>query len=244
MLPVNVTEEKLVLARNGNRQAREDLIAAYRTFILGASARVCGRGMDWNRDDELSIGLIAFDEAIDRFDHRRGVPFPAFARLIIKSRILDYLRKQSRHNSLSGGSLDDYEGQGLSSIESSQAWDLYIKHETDREREEEIDRYKKFLHDLGICFDDLVKASPKHRDARATLLNASRLLSGDHQLFSQMMTTGKLPVMALSRLTGINVKTIERGRKYIIATSVIWHFCEDFLYLCSFVKLPGKEARA
>jgi len=243
VLPVNVMEEKLASARNGNSQAREDLIAAYRSFVMRAAVKVCGRGMEWNRDDELSIGLIALNEAIDRFDDQRGVPFPAFARLIIKSRIMDYLRKQSRHNNLSGVSLDDFDGQNLSFIESSQAWDLYLQQETAREREEEIGRYKKLLNDLEICFDDLVKASPKHRDARATLLRASKLLSGDRHLFSQMMTTGKLPVMALSRLAGINVKTIERGRKYIIATSIIWHFCEDFLYLCSFVKLPGKEAR-
>jgi len=243
VLPVNIMEEKLASAQSGDSQAREDLIAAYRSFVMRAVVKVCGRGMEWSRDDELSIGLIALNEAIDRFDDQRGVPFPAFARLIIKSRIMDYLRQQSRHNNLSGVSLDDFDGQNLSFIESSQAWDLYLQQETEREREEEIGRYKKLLNDLEICFDDLVKASPKHRDARATLLRASKLLSDERHLFSQLMSTGKLPVMALSRLAGINVKTIERGRKYIIATSIIWHFCEDFLYLCSFVKLPEKEAR-
>ncbi|MFZ5646807.1 MAG: RNA polymerase sigma-I factor [Bacillota bacterium] len=239
MLPADILEEKLAFIRNGDSQAREEVISSFRSFVARAAIKVCGRTLEWDRDDELSVGLIAFNEAIDRFDERRGVPFPAFARLIIKSRIMDYLRKQSRHGAQS---LDDA-GQGLSAFESVQAWGRYMEQETAREREEEISEYKKLISRFGISFDDLIKSSPKHRDARATLLRVSRVLAGNDVLFAQLMSTGKLPVLALSQLAGVHVKTVERGRKYIIATSLIWHYCEDYLYLCTFIKPPGKESR-
>lgn len=242
MLPEDILNQILASIRNGDCQAREDLIAEFRPFIARAASKFCGRGLDWNKDDELSIGLIAFNEAIDRFDEQRGVPFPAFARLLIKSRLMDYVRKQSRHTAASGGSLDDTEGRDLSSLELSRAWDVYIDQESAREREEEIAEYKKVIGQLGITFDDLVRCSPKHRDARATLLRVARVLAGDELLFAQLMSTGKVPVLALTRKAEVNIKIIERGRKYIIATSIIWRYCEEFLYLCSFIRLPGKES--
>lgn len=238
VLPADILEKKLALIKNGDSQSREEIISSFRSFVARAAVKVCGRTLDWDRDDELSVGLIAFNEAIDRFDENRGVPFPAFARLIIKSRIMDYLRKQARHSSQS---LDDA-SQGLAAFEPVQAWGRYMDQEMAREREEEIAEYKKLISRFGISFDDLVRSSPKHRDARATLLQVSRKLAGDAGLFSQLMSAGKLPVLALSQLAGVHVKTIERGRKYIIAISLIWHFCEDFLYLCTFIKPPGKES--
>lgn len=243
VLPVSWTEIDLKLAaiRRGDSLAREDLIAEHRPFVSGVARKVCGRALEWDRDDELSIGLAAFNEAIDRFDGSRSVPFQAFARLIIKSRITDYHRRQSRHFTHSAGSLDGGDPGSLSSYEASQAWERYLDQEAAREREEEIVEYRKVIGELGISFEDLVKCSPRHRDTRTNLLTVSRKLAGDRELFSQLMTTGKLPVMALCQRFGVSAKTLERGRKYIIATSVIWHFCEDFLYLCSFVKPPGKE---
>lgn len=240
MLPVIEVEEKLALIRSGDRQAREDLIGAYIPFIARASAKVCGRSLEWDRDDELSVGLAAFNEAIDRFDQDRGVPFPAFARLIIKSRVTDFLRRQHRHNAHGGLSLDD-DSRESSAVEVSRAWERHLEQEATREREEEMAEFGKVLGEFGITFDDLVRVSPKHRDTRSNLLGVARRLAGERDLFGQMMATGKLPVAALAQMCGVNAKTIERGRRYIIATSLIWHFCEDFIYLCSFIKPPEKE---
>ncbi|MCL6477197.1 MAG: RNA polymerase sigma-I factor [Peptococcaceae bacterium] len=241
MLPVNTLEEKLALIRSGDHLAREDLISAHRSFIARVAWKVCGRNLDWDRDDELSIGLTAFNEAIDRFDESRGVPFLAFARLIIKSRLMDFMRKQSRHDTHSGGTLDGVDGHSLSAVEISQAWDRHLDQEAAREREEEIAEYKKIIGEFGITFGDLIKCSPKHKDARANLFRVARELAGDPELFSYLMTTNRMPVAALSQRLGISAKTIERGRKYIIATSLIWHFCEDFIYLCTFIKPLWKE---
>ncbi|MHB8917252.1 MAG: sigma-70 family RNA polymerase sigma factor, partial [Desulfocucumaceae bacterium] len=150
MLPVRDLEEKLALIRNGDGQAREDIIDAHRSFVTRVALKVCGRSLEWDRDDELIIGMTAFNEAIDRFDENRGVPFQAFARLIIKSRITDFLRRQQRHHTRSVGSLDDSSTQRITAFEVSQAWDRHLEQEAAREREEEIAEYQKVINELGI----------------------------------------------------------------------------------------------
>lgn len=241
MLPVDELDRKIDQVLNGNSMVREELIETYRMFIAKVAARVCGRSLEWGRDDELSIGLIAFNEALDRFNPEREVPFLAFARLMIKSRITDYLRKQARHAAHHGGSLDVEEGSGAVAGEVSRAWEEYWERESARERQEEILEYSKSLGDFGIAFSDLVRCAPKHRDARESLLRVARSLAENEQLFVSLVKSKKMPIHELSMQTGVHRKTLERGRKYIIATALIWRHCEDFLYLCSFLKPFGKE---
>ena len=47
----------------------------------------------FNNDDLMSIGIIGLDEAIDRFDPRRGVKFETFAAQRIRGVMLDEIRK-------------------------------------------------------------------------------------------------------------------------------------------------------
>lgn len=81
-------EDLLRRVRQGDRDAREEIIRRHRLFIIRVAAAFCKRQIVWN-DDEASIALIAFNEALDVFDAGRGIPFPAFARLVIRSRIAD-----------------------------------------------------------------------------------------------------------------------------------------------------------
>lgn len=45
--------------------------------------------------------------------------------------------------------------------------------------------------------------------------------------------------MELEKLTGLSRKTLERGRKYIIAMALLINSREDYLYLSSYLKLPS-----
>lgn len=59
--------------------------------------RVCKRYIDQEQDDEFSIGLIAFNEAIDSFHEGKGSSFFTFARLVISRKVIDYIRQQKHH---------------------------------------------------------------------------------------------------------------------------------------------------
>jgi len=46
-------------------------------------------------DDEVSVGLMAFNEAMDCFDTTKNISFISFAETVIKRRLIDYFRKES-----------------------------------------------------------------------------------------------------------------------------------------------------
>ena len=82
-------------------QAKEDsraadaLIASYMPFIKSETAKFLNRPPDQS-DDELSIAMFAFYEAIRSYSKSRGA-FLSFASMQIKSRLIDQYRKEKRN---------------------------------------------------------------------------------------------------------------------------------------------------
>ena len=70
----NVTE-LIKRARHNDHTARETLILQHKTLITSLAAAICKRSLHWDNDDELSITLIAFNEAIDNYDETKGLSF-------------------------------------------------------------------------------------------------------------------------------------------------------------------------
>jgi RNA polymerase sigma factor len=101
------------------------------------------------------------------------------------------------------------------------------------ERREEIERFQKTLMEYGLSLRDLVNASPKHKDARMNLLKVARTLAGDSDLLALLVEKKRLPLNELSLATGVSRKTLERGRRYILAASLIMGFPDEFPYLYS-----------
>ena len=82
--------------------AKDDMIAAdalitdYLPFIKAQVSKLVKSSKDINQEDELSIGMIAFHEAINGYSKTRG-NFLSYASLLIRNRIIDYWRKNKRH---------------------------------------------------------------------------------------------------------------------------------------------------
>ena len=76
---VRAEEPKLELgdlvakARAGDDRARERILHEYRPFFLRVASSVCRKYLVLGRDDEASIAMIAFNEAIDAYDDTRSV---------------------------------------------------------------------------------------------------------------------------------------------------------------------------
>lgn len=216
-------------------EAREDFLAKSQTFICHVASQACFRFLEWGRDEELSEALIAFNEAIDLFIMDKGVPFLAYARVLIKRRLIDYHRKQQLRQA---SSLDQEDiGRG---IEIHLSLDEFQEKEQRRERAEEIEQFTKALATVNLTFQDLVAVSPKHRDSRETLLRAARELAFDTELWSQTERTGKVPMQALALKTQIHPKVLERGRKYILAVALLMANQHDYVYLREYV-LPRER---
>jgi RNA polymerase sigma factor len=210
--------------QSGNDRLRESFIAQYRPFIAKTASRFCRRYIDPARDDEFSVALAAFDEAINRYSSDAGSSFISFAKTVITRRLIDYARQEKRHaaaipySALSG---DDDAGSEMSRIESAAALEAYERdHEADRRREE-IALLAGELAKFGIRFQDLADGSPRHQDSRQTLLRIGRAIAEKPEWFRMLQDRRQLPVKELCEAEGVSRKTVERHRKYLIAVSLI-----------------------
>ncbi|SHK27713.1 RNA polymerase sigma-I factor [Desulforamulus aeronauticus] len=234
------TAQYLNQAKQGDAEARENLLAEARSFVLSTCIRYCNRPLEWGRDDELSIGLMAFNEAIDRFEEERNIPFVGFARLVIKSRLSDYFRREARHKHqpLEYQRAD----QAPVQLETAQAWEKFLLAAEAQERQEEILEFQKELLVYGISVSELVEASPKHRDSRDNLITVAQQVADEPTLLGHLLRTKRLPVKELTLLSGLHRKTIEKGRRYIIAMALLLSQKERFIYLFSYLKLTSWSA--
>lgn len=212
---------------------REDFLKESQPFIRHVTNQVCHRILDWGRDDELSEAFIAFNEAIDHYEEERGVPFLAYARLLIKRRLIDYYRRKKSREALP---LDQEDiGQA---VEIHLGLHEFREREQNQERAMEIKEFAKALTQYDLKFDDLVNVSPKHRDTRETLLRVAKILANDPDLWSQVERKKKVPMQALALKSQVHLKVLERGRKFILAVAVLIANRHDFIYLREYV-LPG-----
>lgn len=236
MLEKQQLEEKLSKTRSGDQAAREELLDLCRPFVCRVAERFCGKKLLWGMDDELSIALIAFNEAIDRYYTERSSSFWAFAGMVIRSRLKDYRRKERKevHYNLIG---DGTEELNRHPVEIKRAWDDYCEKIADRERGIEIGEYNALLKKYGITFGELVKVAPKRRDYRQQLIRAAREVVVNQQLLKYLLKNKRLPLRELKAACGVCRKTLEKGRKYIIAIAILFYNRKQFPYLNSYLKI-------
>lgn len=231
-----VQDEQLLLllgkAKTGDADARERLISAYTPFILKVGSQVSGRYIRPGVDDEFSIGMMAFNEAIDSY--RPGESnFLAFAGMIIRRRLIDYFRQRKPEIPFSSVLVEGEDGE-QAQIEGKKGVSLEVDDAVETvERREEIHRYGAALADFGISFRDLVICCPKHYDARERAKQVARVIAQDRELMGHLLARKSLPVGKLEELGVVSKKTLERQRKYIIALALIMG--GDYPYLREYV---------
>ncbi|MBE3589363.1 MAG: RNA polymerase sigma-I factor [Firmicutes bacterium] len=234
----NEAETRLALAKAGDRAAREDLIRAYTPFVLRVASRACGRYLVSGRDDEVSVALIAFNEAIDRFDGEGGASFLAFAEMVIRRRLVDHYRaaRRARELPLTEFETTDDEGQPYNVVDIRGALERHEAEEEASRRRADIARFREALADFGVTLQDLVAAAPRHEDARRRAMAVARRIADTPALAQHLRRHRELPLKELSALPdlGVSRKTLERQRKYIIAVAVI--LLEDLETLREYIK--------
>ncbi|MCG9969027.1 RNA polymerase sigma-I factor [Pelotomaculum terephthalicicum JT] len=205
-------------ARNGDGDAREKLIEGCRRFIEKKVARQTYNSLDLKSRDEYSIGLIAFNEAIDKFDPGHNRAFLSFAGDVIKMRIIDYYRKnKAEANCLP---LSAFECSEEISYGRPAAGALDPVGER-VERECDLASFLDSLKEFKISLDDLVKNTPKHRDSRLLSIKVARIIAGDPELMGDLYKKKTIPLRKVLDKIKINPKTVERHRKYIITICLV-----------------------
>ncbi|WP_246197162.1 RNA polymerase sigma factor SigI [Cytobacillus depressus] len=228
-------EETVHLIQQGDTKLQNELIRSYKPFIAKTVSSVCKRYIH-ESDDEFSIGLIAFNEAIQKYSPEKGSSLISFSEVIIKRRVIDYIRTQAKHQNfkIDYSSTDNDEDQNNASIENELSIDDF-KRKTDEElRREEILQFNEVLGQYDLSFSDLVQQSPKHADARKNAMNVAKLIADNEELKQILLEKKRLPIKQIENSVSISRKTIERNRKYIIAMSLI--LIGDYVYLRDYIK--------
>ncbi len=218
------------------KAGREQFIKSNLPFIRKTAISQSGRLLQWGRDDELSIALIAFDAAIDTHSPGKGMSFHPYARMVIKRRLIDYYRSQARQKREfpAGDHIADL-ADNTSDLETG--LDDFLT----QQRKEEISLFIQNLRDYEIQLTDLVKQAPKREALRNTLLEVVKQISHNEHLHTQILKTGRLPLHEVSALTKVSESVLSKRRKYLLALLTIELHAADFPFISTYVNKGGQK---
>jgi RNA polymerase sigma factor len=209
-------------AQNGDRLAREELLALYARPAARIASRAVGRYIQVGHDDEASVALLAVDEAITCFDAARGRRFLSFAERVIRRRLVDAVRtRPPLETPFSAIAAEDDDGHCDVPALSRQALDLASAEVQAGARREEIARYAALLGTFDLSLADLVRVAPRHRDARRDAVAVGRLVAADPAMRAYLLEHRSLPLRAIEARVRLTRKTVERHRRYIIAVALV-----------------------
>lgn len=231
-------QEMITLAQHGDGAIQNHLLQTYQPFIAKCVSEVCKRYIDPQRDDEFSIGLSAFNDAIFSFSPEKGSSFFSFAKLVVKRRVIDYIRYIQK--TPIAASLDEmYDVEQIENpLEIKAAKEVHFEELEAWYRKEEILDYMEKLKAYKLSLEELTQVSPKHKDAREAAVRVARTLYNDEKLRTYVQTTKRMPMKELVNKVEVSKKTLERNRKFILAMFIV--LSEDYLYLQEYLKGVGQ----
>lgn len=196
----------------------DKLIQSYLPFIRSEASKVL-RKICTEQDDEFSISMIAFHEAILGYSKERGAFLP-YAALLIRNRIIDYQRKEMRH-------------QGYLSLQETDEEDIPLQDKIADNRnyfeesdclsatQQEITELSNIMAKFGVTFTDVAENSPKQERTLESCKKAILYAIENPHLLDEVLRTKKLPLTALTKGAKVERKTLERHRKYILVMLLI-----------------------
>ena len=216
------TEHEIVRAVYAAREdnaAADQLIRQYIPYIRAEASKFVGR-ICTESDDEYSIAMIAFHEAILGYSWERGA-FLKYAALLIRSRLTDHARKEKRHQGIlsldAPGEADDR--TLLEQVKDHR--DIYEEAHGLEATRQEIAELTGVLQQFGVSFADIADHSPRQERTKEVCLAAIRYAMENRQLLDRLLETKKLPLTELVQGAGSDRNTLERHRKYVLAMLVI-----------------------
>ena len=230
---------KKVEAAKANTDRADLLIREYMPYIRSEAAKNMKKQASAAGEDERQVAMFAFHEAIMGYDRTKG-SFLNYASLVIKSRITDYHRKEARYRrgiaEVNLGGEDDMQ----SVIEKLDKGREDIKERHDRLAAcQEIAEFSETLAAYGLSLDDVSQNCPKQERTFRACKSVVEVAAGRPEMMEKLTETKKLPVAELTKLSGVERKTIERHRKYIVA--LLLAFTNGFEIIRGHIRQVGKK---
>lgn len=214
-------EERVKDIQKGNEDDKNNLIREYMPFIKKVLSNQLKRYIQ-EEDEAFSVGLIAFNEAIEKYNYKRG-NFLTFASMVIKSRMIDKLRSDSRRSNevymsqlnFNSEEDDDYNYNYAENIMAIEGFESTIETKLD------IKSLVEVMQEYGVTLEDLINNGPKHKDTREKAIDIGKYVFKNNHLKEKFLRTKNLPTNQLMTDFEISKKVIQRSRKFIIAIILI-----------------------
>lgn len=232
-------DKKAIQAKN-DKNYIEIFLKEFEFFILKAAHKVTGKYIT-KSDDQWSVSLSAFNEAIEAYSYEKG-SFLSFSEIVIRRRLYDYIKKQSKY--FCEVTINPFIFESDADEE-----DVTIKQEVmgkvaieeDNDAKLEIEAISKILSDYGFSFFDLVSVSPKAKKTKTVCAKAILFISQNAILRSEMRKSKSLPLKIIENKLKLPRKLLERHRKYIIAAVEI--MSGDYPILAEYLKFVKEELK-
>lgn len=202
------------------------LIERHMPFLIRTVSDFTGRYVSVENDEEFSIGLLAFAEAVKRYEPDRGNFLP-FAKLVMESRLKNYVEKKNAH--MKEESLEALQETGIEFSQREEA-----ENEETEKLHEEIVKYREELLLFNLTLEKLADTSPKHRDTRRTAVQTAEIASKDSETVEETYRKRKLPVRKVARLGKVTEKVVKNSKMFILAVMII--FVREFTGLRYWIK--------
>ena len=233
-------DNRAVAAKQSESET-ERLIEDFKPFLNARAARYAPQS-DWAQREELqSVTMMAFYEAIQKYDINKGHFFP-FADRVVRARIIDSIRLvyKAGEKTVSFEADNDAEPSSNSSVIDEISIRSYDEQRRREMITEEIEQFKAELALWGITMDALSRQSPKHRKLLLSYRMAIAKILQNSDIVQTIQLKRYFPIKAVALLTGLPQKNVERARTFILASLIIK--LGDFDYLSEYISEGGDSA--
>lgn len=235
---------QMVYEAKKDPKAADLFIARYMNFIQSETSRFARMGPGQEREDELSIAMFAFYEAVQGYERGRGA-FLTYAAAAIRNRLIDYCRKEGRHQGLvsfdapAGPEEDSHSISDVTADEENgiQQWNVRTA------TREELEEYRQNLSEYGITLSDVADNCPRQDRTLKACQKVLEAARAQPKLLERLTQSHRLPMAELSEASGVSRKTLERHRNYLVAILLAYTNGYEIIrgHLCQISK--GKEGR-
>lgn len=197
------------------------LIGDYMPFIKAETTKFLKRPPIEGHDDEISIAMIAFHEAIRGYSRTRGA-FLKYAALLIRSHLIDFSRSGQRHShvvSLDAPTAEDGTTLADTLTDERDAQEETVMRDATRGEIEELTRQ---MEQFGVSLSDVADNCPKQQRTLDACRKALAYARENTGLLDELLQSKRLPILRLTEGSGVERKTLERHRKYMVALLLIY----------------------
>lgn len=198
-------KQKLIIDAQKDPKLKNEIIEMHIPLVIHTISNVLNKYICFE-DNEYSIGLLALNEAIDKYNPDKG-SFSNFAIMIIKNRIIDEIRKENRWDVIP---LQDHQENNK----------VYIP---DTDLKEEIDEISRELERFSISFEDLANSSPKHYDTKLRCFNVSEKSSQDEGIVNLLYKKLKLPIKEIINKFKETKRFLYKNKAYITCLIIVFY---------------------